>query len=202
LFLRVFWRIHAILVRATRHLHLVLAVHELVRVLRVADSAKYRIESTTDRMLMPISLKLLFALVLAGFSSITPAAEQTATTTTAVNLRAGPEKSFPTVTWHLSGTRVTVVGCVANWRWCDVIAGSDRGWIDTRYLSVPFNGSVVTIINGGPNLGLPQSEFLLGEYWDTHYQRKHWFGRKAYWQKRWDRRAPPREWRAPSSPTR
>ncbi len=151
---------------------------------------------------MPKSLKLLFALVLAGSSCIAPAAEQTATTTTAVNLRAGPQKNFPTVTWHLSGSQVTVVGCVANWRWCDVIAGRDRGWVDTRYLSVPFNGSAVTILNGGPNLGLPQSEFSLGEYWDTHYQGKHWFGRKAYWQKRWDRQAPPREWRAPSSPTR
>jgi hypothetical protein len=68
----------------------------------------------------------------------------------------------------------------------------------TRFLSVPFNGSAVTIISGGPNLGLPQSEFSLGEYWDAHYQRQQWFGRKAYWQSRWDRRAPPREWRDPS----
>jgi uncharacterized protein YraI len=153
-------------------------------------------------MFMRTPLKLFLALVLAGTSCITPAAEQTATTITAVNLRAGPEKIFPTVTWLLSGTQVTVVGCVANWRWCDVIAGRDRGWVYTRFLSVPFDGRAVTIINGDPNLGLPQSEFLLGEYWDTHYQRQHWFGRKAYWQSRWDRRAPAREWRDPSPATR
>jgi uncharacterized protein YraI len=187
---------------ATQHPLRVLAVNELARVLRVADNSSDRIESTTDRMLMPISLKLLLALVIAGTSGITTAAEQTATTTTAVNVRAGPENIFPTVTWLLTGTQVTVVGCVANWRWCDVIAGRDRGWVYTRFLSVPFNGSAVTIISGGPNLGLPQSEFSLGEYWDTHYQSQRWFGRKAYWQSRWERRAPPREWREPSSLTR
>jgi len=185
-----------------RHTHRMLAVIKLAKVLRVADNSSDRIESTTDRMLMPISLKLLFAMVIAGFSCITPAAEQTATTTTAVNVRAGPENIFPTVTWLLTGTQVTVVGCVANWRWCDVIAGRHRGWVYTRFLSVPFNGSVATIINGGPNLGLPQSEFSLGEYWDTHYQRQRWFGRKAYWQSRWEHRAPPREWREPSSAIR
>lgn len=151
---------------------------------------------------MRAPLKLSLALVIAGTTYILPAAAQTATTTTSVNVRAGPEKSFPTVTWLLSGTTVTVVGCVANWRWCDVTAGRDRGWVYSRFLSIPFNGSAVTILNGGPNLGLPESEFLLSEYWNTHYQRQHWFGRKAYWQRRWDRRAPPREWRDPSPATR
>jgi uncharacterized protein YraI len=151
-------------------------------------------------MLRP--LKLVLALVIAGASCMAGAAEQTATTTTSVNVRAGPEKNFPTVTWLLSGTRVTVHGCVANWRWCDVTVGRDRGWVYARFLSMPFNGSAVTILNGGPNLGLPQTDFSLGEYWDTHYQRQHWFGRKAYWQKRWDRRPPPREWREPSSAAR
>ncbi|EXI69774.1 MAG: hypothetical protein AW08_00267 [Candidatus Accumulibacter adjunctus] len=151
-------------------------------------------------MLSP--LKLVLALLIASASCMATAAEQTATTTTSVNVRAGPEKNFPTVTWLLSGTRVTVHGCVANWRWCDVTAGRDRGWVYARFLSIPFDGRVVTILNGGPNLGLPQADFSLGEYWDAHYQRQHWFGRKAYWQKRWDRRPPPREWRAPVSATR
>jgi uncharacterized protein YraI len=187
---------------ATCHPHRGLAVLELAQALRAADSFSEKIESTIDRMFMPNPLKLLLALILAATSCIPSAAAQTATTTTAVNVRAGPEKIFPTVTWLLSGAQVTVVGCVANWRWCDVIAGRDRGWVYTRFLSVPFNGNAVTIISGGPNLGLPQSEFSLGEYWDTHYQRQHWFGRKAYWQSRWEHRSPPREWRDPSSATR
>ncbi len=163
----------------------------------VAGNTSDTIESTTERMYMRKRLQLLLAVAVA--SCIPLAAAQTAITTTSVNVRAGPEKSFPTATWLLSGTSVTVVGCVASWRWCDVIAGRDRGWVYTRFLSYPFNGGAVNIINGGPNLGLPQVEFSLGPYWDEHYQNQHWFGRKSYWQKRWDRRPPPPEWRDRSS---
>jgi uncharacterized protein YraI len=146
---------------------------------------------------MRTRLPFLIALVVA--SCIPAAFAQTASTTTSVNVRAGPEKMFPTVTWLLSGTPVTVVGCVANWRWCDVIAGRDRGWVYARFLSVPSNGSAVTIINGGPNLGLPQIDFSLGPYWDEHYRNQRWFARKSYWQTRWDQRPPPPAWREPRS---
>jgi len=146
-----------------------------------------------------MSTRLQFLLALVVATCVSPVAAQTATTTDAVNVRAGPDQTFPTVTWLLSGTSVTVVGCVANWRWCDVIAGRDRGWVYTRFLSYPFNGSAVTIVKGGPNLGLQQTEFSLGPYWDAHYRNQHWFGRKSYWQSRWDRRPPPPAWREPSS---
>jgi uncharacterized protein YraI len=117
-------------------------------------------------------IRLEFLLALAFASCIPPAAAQTATITNSVNVRAGPETFFPTVTWLLGGTSVTVTGCTANWRWCDVTAGRDRGWVYARFLSYPFNGSAVTIVQGGPSLGLPQTEFSLGPYWDAHYQGK------------------------------
>jgi uncharacterized protein YraI len=159
----------------------------------VAGRPGDKIEATIDRIFMRTPLNFLLAL--AFVACIPSAAAQTATTTSSVNVRAGPEKIFPTVTWLLSGTPVTVVGCVATWRWCDVIAGRDRGWVYTRFLALPFKGSAVTIINGGPNLGLPQTEFSLGPYWDTHYQGQSFVGRKAYWQSRWDQQPPPRAWR-------
>jgi uncharacterized protein YraI len=138
-----------------------------------------------------------FLLALAVAAVVQTAAAQTATTTNSVNVRAGPDNKLPTVTWLLSGTAVTVVGCTANWRWCDVTAGRDRGWVYTRFLSVPFDGTAVTIVRGGPKLGLPQVEFALGPYWDEHYRSKLWYGQKADWQRRWDRRPPQREWREP-----
>ena len=95
--------------------------------------------------------RLRFLLALAVASCIPPAAAQTATITSSVNVRAGPENIFPTVTWLLGGTSVTVAGCTANWRWCDVTAGRDRGWVYARFLSYPLNGSAVTIVRGGPN---------------------------------------------------
>jgi len=140
---------------------------------------------------MRTSRNLLIAL--AAALCIAPAAAQTATVTSSVNVRAGPEKSFPTVTWLLGGTPVTVAGCTADWRWCDVTTGRDRGWVYARFLSYPFKGSAVAIVKGGPDLGLPQVEFSLGPYWDAHYQGKRWFAQKAQYQRRWDQRPPPRE---------
>ena len=141
--------------------------------------------------------RLRLLLVLAVVSCIPLAAAQTALITTSVNVRAGPDAAFPTVTWLLGGTSVTVVGCLANWRWCDVIAGRDRGWVYARFLAYSFEGSAITIVKGGPNLGLPAIEFSLGPYWDAHYQGQRWFGKKAYWQNRLDRQRPAPAWREP-----
>jgi len=125
------------------------------------------------------------------------AAAQTATITRSVNVRSGPHASLPTVTWLLTGTRVTVSGCIANWNWCDVTSGGERGWVYSRYLSMPFQGSAMTILKAGPALDLPVVDFALGSYWDEHYQRRLWFPQKAEWQLRWDRMPAPREWRGP-----
>jgi uncharacterized protein YraI len=157
---------------------------------RNLPSCPRRIERTVSAsygrtMLKPISQRWNFLapwLLAAAFLLPAQAWAQVALTTQSVNVRAGPSKNFPTVTWLLTGTSVTVVGCTANWRWCDVIAKGKRGWVYTRFLSYRYNDTVATIINGGPNLGLPQTEFVLGPYWDAHYQNQSWFGRKAYWQ--------------------
>jgi uncharacterized protein YraI len=125
---------------------------------------------------------------------------QPATTTTSVTVRAGPARSMPNVTTLLSNTSVNVVGCVANWSWCEVIAGRERGWVYTRYLSVVFEGRAMTIVNGGPHLGLPVVEFALGPYWDEHYTQRLWFAQKATWQRRWDQQRPPSPWREPTPP--
>ncbi len=146
---------------------------------------------------MSSRLRSLLALAVSACASV--AVAQTATITSSVNVRAAPDKAFPTVTWVLTGTSVTVVGCTANWRWCDVTVGRDRGWVYARFLAYPFEGSAITILDGGPKLGLPAVEFSLGPYWDAHYRQKRWFAQKAEWQRRWDRQPPAREWRAPRS---
>ena len=136
---------------------------------------------------------LLLAFATAAF--LPPAAAQTAITTSAVNLRAAPDRAFPTVSWLMGGTSVDVVGCTANWRWCDVVAGRERGWVYARFLSYRHDGGTVTIVNGGPRLGLPAVEFAFGPYWDEHYRNRIWYGQKATWQSRWERLPPPPPWR-------
>jgi uncharacterized protein YraI len=140
-------------------------------------------------------MRPLLLLALATASWLPPAAAQTALITSAVTVRAAPDRAFPTVTWLLGGTRVEVVGCIANWRWCDVVAGRDRGWVYARFLSYAHDGRTVTIVNGGPRLGLPSIEFAFGPYWDAHYRDRNWYGQKASWQSRWERLPPPPPWR-------
>jgi uncharacterized protein YraI len=152
-------------------------------------------ETIITRVFMRTRLKFMLALAIA--SCIPPVAAQTATISSSVNVRSGPDSVFPIVTWLMTGTSVTVEGCTANWRWCDISAGRTRGWVYTRFLSYPHKGTAVTVIQGGPSLGLPQTEFSLGSYWDAHYQGQRWYAQKAEWQRRWDQRPAPREWRQP-----
>ncbi len=140
-------------------------------------------------------LRSLAAVALIAVAPV--AAAQTAITTLAVKMRAGPGTSFPSVTTLMGGTSATVIGCEGSWRWCDVSAGRDRGWVSSRYLSTTYKGNKVTILNGGPTLELPLTEFSLASYWNEHYRGRVFFARQAFYQSRWDRRTPAPEWRPP-----
>jgi len=144
-----------------------------------------------------MTLRSKWMSILALSACVPAAAADTATVTGSVNVRAGPDRSMPTVTWLLTGTRVTVVGCVANWTWCDVVAGRDRGWVYSRYLSLPSQGSATLIAKGGPALGVPVVDFALGPYWDEHYSGRLFFPQKAGWETRWARRTAQPESREP-----
>ena len=120
-----------------------------------------------------------------------------AVTTSAVNVRAGPDRFFPTVTWVLSGTAAQVHGCVDTLRWCDVTVGRDRGWIYAGYLSVPHEGRNVTILKGGPALGMPTVAFDVAGYWDANYADRRWFAQAKHYQTRWERRRPQAPWAPP-----
>jgi len=95
-------------------------------------------------------------------------------TTQAVNLRAGPDRSFPLVSWLQAGTPVNVVGCLNGWHWCDVAVGFNRGWVYGRFLSIPFGNQPVLIMNSGPRVGVPVITFSVGPYWGAHYRNRSW----------------------------
>jgi uncharacterized protein YraI len=96
-------------------------------------------------------------------------------TTQNVNLRAGPDRGFPLVSWLPGGTPVNVFGCLNGWRWCDVGVGFNRGWVYGRFLSMPFGGQQVLIMNSGPRIGVPVVTFSVGSYWGAHYRNRPWF---------------------------
>jgi uncharacterized protein YraI len=51
------------------------------------------------------------------------------------------------------GTQVTVGGCLADRKWCDVIIGATRGCGCARFLSYPYESRSVAILGNGPALG-------------------------------------------------
>jgi uncharacterized protein YraI len=106
-------------------------------------------------------------------------------TTTAVNLRAGPDADYPLVRWVPEGTAVDVHGCLADYRWCDVEVYGDRGWMSASYLVYPYQSSNVPIVTYGPVIGLPLIGFSFESYWDNHYHSRPWYGDRHRWAHRY-----------------
>jgi len=136
----------------------------------------------------------LIVLVFAGVS--VPALAQIAYTSTAVNLRAGPDQSYPLVLRVLGGTQVQVFGCLEDYRWCDVGVGFERGWVYAANLFYPYQSQRVPIYGYGPSLGLPIVSFTIGPYWDLYYRNRPWWNNRSYWYQR----PPPYYYNRPASP--
>ncbi|MDM0077084.1 SH3 domain-containing protein [Variovorax sp. J2P1-59] len=66
-------------------------------------------------------------------------------TTRALNVRGGPDRSFEVVAVLPARTSVRVNGCISNWRWCRIDSRRHRGWVDSRYLQHSVRGRVPII---------------------------------------------------------
>jgi uncharacterized protein YraI len=136
---------------------------------------------------MPSLLRRLF-LVAVFLALAIPAGAQVAFTTQAVNMRAGPDRSFPLVTWLPGGVSVNVAGCIDGWRWCDVMSGRNRGWVYGRFISFSFQNQPMPVVSGGARSGIPIVTFSTGPYWNAHYRGRPWYGNQSQWS----------NWRPPS----
>jgi uncharacterized protein YraI len=118
-----------------------------------------------------------------GLAAVLPSAAMAAEayTTTAVNLRAGPDTEYPLVRWVPEGTVVEVYGCLADYRWCDVEVYGDRGWMSASYLVYPYQNSAVPIVTYGAVIGLPLIGFTFDSYWHDHYRGRPWYDNRQRW---------------------
>jgi uncharacterized protein YraI len=118
-----------------------------------------------------------------GFSlfAITPAFAADGYVTGNVNLRAGPDSSYPSVARLRGGTPVSIQGCVDGWSWCDVAVGSDRGWVAGNFLQEEYQGQRVLVPAYGVQIGIPIVSFVFGSYWDDHYQSRSWYHERNRW---------------------
>lgn len=122
-----------------------------------------------------------------GLAAALPAAAwaEAAYTTTAVNLRAGPDADYPLVRWVPEGTAVDVHGCLADYRWCDVEVYGDRGWMSASYLVYPYQNSAVPVVTYGAIIGLPLVGFTFDSYWHDHYRARPWYDNRQRWADRY-----------------
>ena len=126
----------------------------------------------------------LFTIPLVAASALllsSVATAQEAVTVKDVNLRAGPDRGYPLVSWIPGGTSVYVNGCLNDYRWCDVTAGYDRGWVYAQNLQYTYQGQPMTIYGNGQSLALPIVTFILGSYWNDNYRNRPFYRNQNQW---------------------
>ncbi|MBC7711621.1 MAG: SH3 domain-containing protein [Rhizobacter sp.] len=127
------------------------------------------------------SLAKLVAVGMTATVLVASAAAQQAYTTRSVNLRAGPDQGYPQVAYIGPNRPVYVNGCIDDYRWCDITAGSNRGWAYSRYIEYPYQNRRVQIYGNGQTLALPIVSFILGSYWNENYRNRPFYNNQNNW---------------------
>ena len=120
-------------------------------------------------------------------------------TTGNVNLRAGPDISYPLIETLPAGAPLSVQGCTSGWEWCDVIFQGNRGWVAGNFIQYDYNSQYVLVPQYGAQIGIPIVSFVISTYWDTYYRNRPFYRERATW---YARPVPRRRVRTPSAPRR
>ena len=99
-----------------------------------------------------------------------------AVSTANVNLRAGPETSYPVVTVVPQGARIVAHGCIDGYTWCDVAYGAFRGWMSAGYIQVVYLGEPVVLTPAVAPAVRVNVVVYDRTYWDTYYVSQPWYG--------------------------
>jgi uncharacterized protein YraI len=149
------------------------------------SSCALRTDMYSIRRFAMIHRRLLQGLLAASLLMATAAyAQQAAYTVRPANVRAGPERDYPLIAQLPPGIPVTVMGCLSDYRWCDVVFNGDRGWMYAGNLAYAQGGRTLPFLSYAPSLRLPIVVFSIGGYWDQYYRSRPWYPQRNYWLKR------------------
>ncbi|MDR3367653.1 SH3 domain-containing protein [Rhodoferax sp.] len=131
------------------------------------------------------SLNIFWPLVVALTGlPVASSAQQLGYAAKEINLRAGPSRDYPVVAVIGSGVSFVVDGCVADYRWCDVTVGQDRGWVYAGNIIYSYQGASVPLLSYGAALGIGIIAFSVGDYWDSYYRNRPWYPQRQRWMDR------------------
>lgn len=100
---------------------------------------------------------------------------------TNVNLRAGPGTYYPVITVVPTHAPISILGCLGDYMWCDVLFGGNRGWMRSIYLKKWYQGYYYSLGDYAPRLGLRVVSFDINRYWDAYYRDRPFYRERARW---------------------
>ena len=66
-------------------------------------------------------------------------------------------------------------------RWCDVVAGPNRGWVYAGNINYYYQNSYVPLLNYGTVIGIGVLAFIIDDYWGRHYRDRPWYPERHRW---------------------
>jgi uncharacterized protein YraI len=100
---------------------------------------------------------------------------------TNVNLRAGPGTYYPVIVVVPTHAPISILGCLGDYTWCDVIFQGARGWMRSIYLKKWYQGYYYALGDYAPRIGLRVVNFEIGPYWDSYYRDRPFYRDRARW---------------------
>ena len=100
---------------------------------------------------------------------------------TNVNLRAGPSTDFPVIVTVPGRAPIAILGCLADYGWCDVFVQGSRGWMRSIYLAGWYQGYYYPLRDYAPQLRYPVVAFDIRAYWDAYYRGRPFYADRARW---------------------
>ncbi|HWI82445.1 SH3 domain-containing protein [Ramlibacter sp.] len=108
-------------------------------------------------------------------------AQTLAYTARQVNVRAGPARDYPVVAVLPAGFQVSVQGCLSTYTWCDVLAGTARGWVYAGNIVSYGQNTYAPLLTWGPVIGVTILGFVIDDYWTQHYWNRPWYPERRRW---------------------